>query len=144
MSVTVNLGNFSFFKKSSSFGRMRQESSDFSAPGLTKRVLIQRYVLSDHPVDGEILFHVMTYGGWIHIQVACPPGHIPNRTATVSRNSVTHDLRDRAAGHREHRCAARHCFDHDQPEWLVPLDWEQHGHRIAQQFVLGLKVCHPM
>src|SRR5437764_4287802 len=63
--------------------------------------------------------------------------------ANVAGDSVAHHFRHRTPGHCQHRRAARHSFDHHQSEGLVPLNWEQHGQGVAQEFVLRIELRQP-
>ena len=44
---------------------------------------------------------------------------------------------NRTAAECDDRCSTRHRLDHDQPEWLRPLDREQHSLGPAEKRFLG-------
>ena len=45
-------------------------------------------------------------------------------------------FRHRTVRPRDHRCAARKSFDHNQAERLRPVNWKERSGRLANQFVL--------
>ena len=62
--------------------------------------------------------------------------HLVNAAADPSIHAILDNLLDGSAGKREHRCAARHRFDHDEAERLFPLNREQKSPRPGQQPIL--------
>ena len=48
-----------------------------------------------------------------------------------------HDLGDRTAPECDDGRSTRHCLDHDQAEWLRPVDRKQHSLRLAEERLLG-------
>src|SRR5207249_555616 len=51
-------------------------------------------------------------------------------------NDFFYYVRNRSAVVRDHRCSARHRFDHDEPEWLRPVDGKKQCVGISQELVL--------
>ena len=54
----------------------------------------------------------------------------------TSRDALVDDFRNRAATKPEHRRAARHRFDHHEPERFGPIDRKQQSQRVAEEFDL--------
>jgi hypothetical protein len=56
----------------------------------------------------------------------------------VTGDAVVDDFRDGTLPECQHRCAAGHGLDHDQPEWLRPIDREEERLGLAQESILML------
>src|SRR5437588_146275 len=95
-------------ERANASGRLCYPAID--ALGLT--ILVEGRVLGSHLVSGEILLDVLPHGMRTHVELPHALGHIPYRTASVSRNAVAHDFRNRTAGKRKNWRAAGHGFDH--------------------------------
>ena len=65
-------------------------------------------------------------------------GQLLGPVADVAGEAVDHQLGHRAGAQRDHRGAAGHGLDHDDPERLVPLDGEDQRAGLGQQLLLLL------
>jgi hypothetical protein len=54
-----------------------------------------------------------------------------------ARDALVDDFRNGTPAESKDGCAARHCLDHGQAEWLRPIDREQKRLRLAQEFGLA-------
>ena len=65
------------------------------------------------------------------------PYRFLNRVNDGASDPLVDDFRNGALSECKDRCTARHRLDHDQPEWLWPIDREQKRQRLAQEFGLA-------
>ena len=57
-------------------------------------------------------------------------------TDDTAADAVRNDFRHGPVGPSDHRRSSRHCFDHDEPERLWPVDRKQKRARVAEKFAL--------
>jgi len=65
------------------------------------------------------------------------PHRLFHRINDGARDPLIDDFRNGTPAEGKDRCAARHCLDHHQAEWLRPIDREQKRLRLAQEFGLA-------
>ena len=96
-------------------------------------LFVDRQIPIDHAVDRKPAGDELA---------ACRPGgeaapdalrHLFNVAADKSVHAILDNLFDGSAGERENRRAARHRFDHDEAERLLPLNREEERPRSREQ-----------
>ena len=65
------------------------------------------------------------------------PYRFLHRVNDGAGDALVDDFRNGALSECKDGCTARHRLDHDQPEWLWPIDREQKRLRLAQEFGLA-------
>src|SRR5262249_28059040 len=92
---------------------------------------------ADHPLGGEVLRAVpdAPYGGEL-VGLLDRGRHQPVVLDDDPAAPVLDHLRNGTPVGRDHRCTARHRFDHHEPERLLPLDREKGRARVLEQLDL--------
>ena len=60
-----------------------------------------------------------------------------------ARHPVVNNLGNGAATPSDYRSAASHGFNHYQPEWFWPIDWEEKSGRISEEIRFGRVINLP-
>src|ERR1017187_1154700 len=97
-------------------------------------------IAAGHDICRKILLYPLANQSRVELRPLHTQNHILDGCANTAGHTLTNNFGYSPTPKREYRSSASHRFDHDQPKWLLPLDWEQHSHRAAKQFIFYCEV----
>src|SRR5881392_2867810 len=99
---------------------MKLARTHFAArPASLQRLSISTHIIFGHSCGGEPVFKPPPYSTPIVRQdLGQRRDSFFLAADNLAGGAVVDDLWDRPTAEREHRCAARHCFDHRETKWL--------------------------
>src|SRR5579862_4631080 len=104
-------------------------------PFFLENPAVQVKVAPRHDLCGEFLCDPLAHAFRIELHGPNLLSHLHDGIAHGAGNSLANHFGHSAAGKGVDRRSTRHGFDHDEAEWLFPLDREQKPHGSAEQFV---------